>query len=145
MKKLPEGGIIQTDHGDEELQQLEFRITEERYNETTAVLLSLHEEQVKTLLKMHEKELATYQRMITHAYCDQIAGKNKQNDKKMEASMKHLRVEIAKKCAEKIQAMKELHTSELQRLTSSQIKYQEQLQTRKEQELKQLTTPAHQQ
>ena len=29
MKKLPEGGIIQTDHGDEELQQLEFRITEE--------------------------------------------------------------------------------------------------------------------
>ncbi|XP_065908200.1 1-phosphatidylinositol 4,5-bisphosphate phosphodiesterase beta-4-like isoform X2 [Dysidea avara] len=142
-KKLPEGDVLHSDRGDEEF-RLQFKISEERYNETAAVLLSLHEEQVKTLLKMHEKELVTYQKLITQAYCDQIAGKNKQNGKKMEASMKHLRVEIAKKCAEKIQVMKELHTKELQLLTSSQNKVQELLQTEKEQELKQLT-PAHQQ
>ncbi|XP_065908218.1 1-phosphatidylinositol 4,5-bisphosphate phosphodiesterase beta-4-like [Dysidea avara] len=121
----------------EELQKLQYRITEERYNETAAVLLTLHEDQVKTLLKIHEKELVTYQKLLTSAYCDQITtGKNKQNDKKVEASMKHLRLEIAKKCTEKIQVLKGLHTEELQRLTSSQNIIKEQLQQEKEQELK---------
>ena len=71
---------------------------------------------------LYNRELATYQKLITAAYCDQIAGKNKQNGKsvhiecsqykfymcicntrKVEATMKHLRIEIAKKRAEKIQ------------------------------------------
>ncbi|XP_065908152.1 1-phosphatidylinositol 4,5-bisphosphate phosphodiesterase beta-4-like isoform X2 [Dysidea avara] len=143
-KKPPEGDVQHSDCGDEELQRLQFKTTEERYNETAVVLSSLHDEQVKTMLKIHEKELATYQKLIIQAYCDQIIEKNKQNDKKMEASVKHLRMEIAKKCVEKIKVMKELHTEEMQRLTSSQNKYQERLQTEKEQELKQLT-PAHQQ
>jgi len=75
---------------------------------------------------MFYRELVTYQKLLTSAYCDQIAtGKNKQSDKlvkhrdnsavltimcfvsvrKGEASMKHLRMEIAKKCAEKIQVV----------------------------------------
>ncbi|XP_065908131.1 1-phosphatidylinositol 4,5-bisphosphate phosphodiesterase beta-4-like isoform X2 [Dysidea avara] len=132
----------------EEVQHFQFKTTEERYRETAIVLASLHEEQVKTLLKIQEKELAACQKMVTSAYCEQISvTKNKQNDRIGDATLKHLRLEIAKKCTEKIQELRDLHSLEMKKLTSTQNEMQEQLQRDKEESLNhyQLMVPAPQQ
>ncbi|XP_065896914.1 1-phosphatidylinositol 4,5-bisphosphate phosphodiesterase beta-1-like [Dysidea avara] len=128
----------------QEMRELQIRLTEERYKETASVLYLLHEEQKKTMSKIHDKELATYQKTVISGYYDQISAKKGNQKKKMgEASMKHIRLEVAKKCTEKIQQLKDLHAEELKRLATTQSKLQEQLRSDKEQDLKRYQSAQH--
>ncbi|XP_065895579.1 1-phosphatidylinositol 4,5-bisphosphate phosphodiesterase beta-4-like isoform X2 [Dysidea avara] len=119
--------------------QLESQLIEERYREMVMVLSIQHEDQVKGLRKTQIKEEEKYKKLIVSVYSNQISTKHK--DRIGEAAIKHQRLEVSRKCTEKIQELQALHQKEVETLMDNQKKIQEQLMEDKEKELKQQQQP----